>query len=101
MQVIHIFGGQTKSDRHPEQVTNRFPAHNLYTFGADLIMPRNLDLNQFRQALEAGLVVKAHCGAVAFPVTAIGAVTAKAENWNIPLGKVTRFEIDKAASLGF
>jgi hypothetical protein len=53
-------------------------------------MPRNTDLNQFRQALEAGLVVKAHCGSVAFPVTAIGAMTAKAENWNIPLSYAIR-----------
>jgi hypothetical protein len=64
-------------------------------------MPRNTDLNQFRQALETGLVVKAHCGAVALPVTAIGATVAKTEGWNIPLGKVNKFEIDRVASLGF
>jgi hypothetical protein len=55
------------------------------------------DLDQFRHAIANGSIVNAICGPLQFRVTAIDKKTAHTAAWNVPLGKVQRFEVTVAS----
>jgi uncharacterized membrane protein YsdA (DUF1294 family) len=58
------------------------------------------DLDPFRHAIANGSIVNAICGAITYRVTSIDKQTAYTAAWNIPLGKIQRFEVT-VASFGF